>query len=253
MPPRSNSSSSRRHVPLAATLLAIACASPASAQKVTVVPGLTARQVLVQLGDPASSYPVGEAIALTSATEIATAPFGTSSGGFVFKLDPATGLLARTTTTFGPSFTERAMTSGEGKVSVGATFNSTTLRRAERLLALQSPAGHQSRRLPPAASRTGTANLDITAKTLAISATARRHRKPRRRCRRPAGQRQARRDVFGDRRQRRLTRLAETNGSYSGIGDLAAWQSTASSSSKVGDLAGPRRDCPAGEHAPAHG
>src|SRR5215203_1615885 len=115
---RSTRARARHHAPVVVTILTLACASPAAAQKVTIVPDLTARQVLVQLGDPLSSRPVGEAIALTSAVEIATMPFGTSSGGFVFKLDPSTGLLARTTTTFGPSFTERALTMGEGPVSV---------------------------------------------------------------------------------------------------------------------------------------
>src|SRR5687768_2375642 len=103
--------STRRHVCASVALLMLAPASPALAQRVTTVSDLTAAQVLTQLANPATAIPVGEAIAALSAVEIATAPFGTSSGGFVFKLDPATGLLARTTTTFGPSFAERALTS----------------------------------------------------------------------------------------------------------------------------------------------
>src|SRR5574338_282281 len=118
------SMSTMRHVPVALALLALA--SPASAQKVTTVPDLTGQQVLVQLSNAATTRPVGEAIALTTALEIATEPFGTSSGGFIFKLDPSTGLLSRTTTTFGPSFTERALTSGEGQISVGVTFSPTS-------------------------------------------------------------------------------------------------------------------------------
>lgn len=112
-----------RHLPIAVCVLALS--SPAFAQKVTVVPGLTAQQVLSQMSDGAAPG-VGEAIALTAATEIATEPLATSSGGFIFKLDPSTGLLARTTNTFGPSFTERALTSGEGQVSIGAHFSSTS-------------------------------------------------------------------------------------------------------------------------------
>jgi hypothetical protein len=53
-------------------------------------------------------------------------PLGTSGGGFVFKLDPDTGLQARTATTFGPSFAERALTTGAGKISVGANFAAAT-------------------------------------------------------------------------------------------------------------------------------
>ena len=68
----------------------------------------------------------GEAVALATALEVATTPLGTSSAGFVFKLDPDTGLQVRTATTFGPSFAERALTTGEGKVSVGATLSVAT-------------------------------------------------------------------------------------------------------------------------------
>src|SRR6185312_2327866 len=118
--------SMKRHVPAAVALLTLASASPAWAQKVTTVSDLTGKQVFEQLANQATGGVSGDAIALATATEIATAPFGTSSGGFVFKLDPTTGLLARTTTSFGPSFVERALTAGEGKVSMGATFSSTT-------------------------------------------------------------------------------------------------------------------------------
>lgn len=110
-----------RHLAVAASVLALS--SPALAQKVTTVPDLTGRQVLSVMSNGAAPG-VGEAIALTTAIEIATEPLPTSSGGFIFKLDPSTGLLARTTTTFGPSFTERALTSGEGTISIGANFSS---------------------------------------------------------------------------------------------------------------------------------
>lgn len=111
-----------RHLPIAVTLLALA--SPAFAQKVTTVSGLTGQQVLSQMSDGAAPG-VGEAIALATELDVATEPLPTSSGGFIFKLDPSTGLVARTTTTFGPSFTERALTSGNGVVSIGASFSST--------------------------------------------------------------------------------------------------------------------------------
>jgi len=158
----------RRHVPVAVMLLALACASPASGQKVTTVPDLTAQQVLVALANPVTARPAGEAIALTTAIEVATTPLGTSSGGFVFKLDPSTGLLTRTTTTFGPSFTERALTSGEGKVSVGAMFYSTTYDKLSGYSLTALPVGTVAA-TTPAASGTSTANLDISSRTLALS------------------------------------------------------------------------------------
>jgi hypothetical protein len=162
------SMSTMRHVPVAAALLALA--TPAFAQKVTTVPDLTGQQVLVQLSNAATTRPVGEAIALTSALEIATEPFGTSSGGFIFKLDPSTGLQARTTTTFGPSFTERALTSGDGQVSVGATFSSTSFNKISDFSLKSLPLASIASSNPQLA-RTATANLGLTARTVAISTT----------------------------------------------------------------------------------
>src|SRR5262245_36234700 len=116
----------RRQVCVGITWLAFAWAGPARAQQVTTLEDLTLQQTLVGLVSPLASRPAAEAIATSAALEIGTAPLGSSSGGFVFKLDPATGLLVRTVSTFGPSFTDRAITSGEGQVSVGVNFRSTT-------------------------------------------------------------------------------------------------------------------------------
>ena len=158
----------RRHAPVAVVLLALACASPAFGQKVTTVTDLTAQEVLVALANPATARAVGDAIALTTAIEIATAPLATSSGGFVVKLDPTTGLLARTTTTFGPAFFERALTSGEGKVSVGASFSSTSYDKLSGFSLSALPVGSVTA-TTNTASGTATANLDLSSQTLAMS------------------------------------------------------------------------------------
>jgi hypothetical protein len=166
---RPMSDTSRGFISAAVIVLIVVGASPALGQKVTTVEDLTLEQTLVQLTN-LGPRPTGEAIALTTAIEIATSPFGTSSGGFVFKLDPATGLLARTTTTFGPSFTERALTAGEGNLSMGATFSGSTYDKISdfRLsnLPLLSVAASNA-----AAARTGTGNLRLSSRTLAISGT----------------------------------------------------------------------------------
>jgi hypothetical protein len=158
----------RRHVRIAVALLTLAYASPAIAQKVTTVPDLTGKQVLEQLANQGSGGLSGDAIAVATATEIATMPFGTSSGGFVFKLDPATGLLARTTTSFGPSFVERALTAGEGKVSVGATFSSTNYDKLSDFSLTNLPLGSVTAS-SPIVSGTTTGNLKISSQTVAIS------------------------------------------------------------------------------------
>jgi hypothetical protein len=52
-------------------------------------------------------------------TLLATYPTGTPAGGFTYIFDPALGTLTRSSDSFGPSFAERALTTGRGKVSVG--------------------------------------------------------------------------------------------------------------------------------------
>ena len=55
-------------------------------------------------------------------TQLATFPLGTSSGGFTYTLDPATGAIAPASRSFGPSFAERPLTIGEGKFTTGIQY-----------------------------------------------------------------------------------------------------------------------------------
>src|SRR3954467_13470162 len=158
----------RRRVRIGVAVVTLGSASPARAQKVTTVPDLTGKQVLEQLANQGAGGVSGDAIAVATAVEIATAPFGTSSGGFVFKLDPATGLLARSTTSFGPSFVERALTAGGGKGRVGATFSSTNYDKLSDFSLKNLPLGSITAG-PEIVSGTTTGNLTISSQTLAIS------------------------------------------------------------------------------------
>jgi hypothetical protein len=67
----------------------------------------------------AGSEAAGETLARALALEVVTAPSGSSSGGFTFTLNPITGVHSRRSGTFGPVFSERAVTIGKGKISVG--------------------------------------------------------------------------------------------------------------------------------------
>src|SRR6185503_80186 len=93
-----------------------------------------------------------------------------SSGGMVFKLDPATGLLARVSSTFGPSFAERALTSGEGKVNIGATFSATSYDKLSKFGLNNLPLGSFTSS-NPANARVGTGDFHLTSKTLAMAGT----------------------------------------------------------------------------------
>jgi hypothetical protein len=55
-------------------------------------------------------------------TMLSTYPLGSPSGGFTYTIDPALGTLQRTSDSFGPSFAERALTTGRGKVSLGFNY-----------------------------------------------------------------------------------------------------------------------------------
>src|SRR5262245_25514652 len=59
-------------------------------------------------------------------TLLSTYPIGTPGGGFTYVFDPALGSLTRSSNSFGPSFAERALTTGRGKVSVGFGYQRAT-------------------------------------------------------------------------------------------------------------------------------
>jgi len=106
--------------PFAATfVLVVVWSSSASAQAVA---NPTLHDTLADLTRGLDAGPTIAALELSTAVEVANAPVGSSAGGFVFKLDPATGLKVRTAPTFGPSFAERALTLGEGKMSFAANL-----------------------------------------------------------------------------------------------------------------------------------
>ncbi len=56
------------------------------------------------------------------ATELTTLPIISPQSGFTFKYDSATGAIVRTTSSFGPIYTERAETIGRGKFTIGVSY-----------------------------------------------------------------------------------------------------------------------------------
>jgi hypothetical protein len=55
-------------------------------------------------------------------TELSSFPIGSSSGGFSYSYDSSLGTFTRSTTTFGPSFAERAVTVGRRRFTLGANY-----------------------------------------------------------------------------------------------------------------------------------
>ena len=58
--------------------------------------------------------------------DVATLPVSSSSGGFTYRLDPALGVVVRSSESFGPFFTERSLTAGRSRASLGVGYYSTT-------------------------------------------------------------------------------------------------------------------------------
>lgn len=65
--------------------------------------------------------------------QLSTFPIGSSSGGFTYTSDSATGFPVRSSGNFGPSFAERALVIGKGKFSAGLNFQHVSFQRFENL------------------------------------------------------------------------------------------------------------------------
>ena len=88
-------------------------------QQTTVIGPLSATslsevlsEVTVHSGNPG----IGDVISVLTGLEVATAPLGSPSGGFVYSYDEGVGAPLRRSGTFGPQFVERALTTGRGDV-----------------------------------------------------------------------------------------------------------------------------------------
>jgi hypothetical protein len=71
--------------------------------------------------DRAAADATRDTIARALQVNLSTIPIASSSSGFVYRLDPELGTVSRVSDSFGTFFVERAMTSGEGRASFGAS------------------------------------------------------------------------------------------------------------------------------------
>jgi hypothetical protein len=142
----------------------------------TVETGLSPRQILIRLGSAAGQAGgggplsnVGEVLADLVGLEISTAPLGSSAGGFTFTFDPVSRTFTRAAPSFGPSFSERAVTAGTGQASFGINYIRVKYDSLEGLplgdgslqtIALRDASG--------SALYTGRADLSITSETLVL-------------------------------------------------------------------------------------
>jgi hypothetical protein len=73
------------------------------------------------LDGEATGRNTGGAIESALVVELGSFPIGSSSGGFTYFFEPASGAYVRTSQSFGPAFAERPLTGGRGKLSFGMT------------------------------------------------------------------------------------------------------------------------------------
>jgi hypothetical protein len=75
--------------------------------------------------DEQAAAATGDAIADFLVAEFGTLPISASAGGFVYRLDPSLGVNSRTSDSFGPFFTERALTTGARRLSFAFSYQQT--------------------------------------------------------------------------------------------------------------------------------
>ena len=102
---------------------------PVLGQQTTVIGPMSANslsEVLTEVTVHSGNPGIGDVISVLTGLEVATAPLGSPSGGFVYSYDEGIGAPLRRSGTFGPQFVERALTTGRGTFSFGLNvFNST--------------------------------------------------------------------------------------------------------------------------------
>src|SRR6185436_5310570 len=73
--------------------------------------------------DPANPViPIVESFNVQMATQFATFPLGSSTGGLTYVFDESVGTFRRGSASFGPMFAERALTIGRRRLSVGFNY-----------------------------------------------------------------------------------------------------------------------------------
>src|SRR5262245_18582753 len=115
--------------PLSLVALTLLVAAPAAAQTPTDVISFLVTNQSVQTGDfnkdQAAAAATRDTIVRSVLVNLASVPIESSSSGFVYRLDPELGTESRVSDSFGTFFVERAMTSGRGRVSFGASGTTT--------------------------------------------------------------------------------------------------------------------------------
>src|SRR3954468_15661876 len=106
--------------------LVVSAAAPAPAQSVNDVLTFLVTNQSVSTGSVERDRAAAEATSITISraleANLATLPVTSSSAAFVDRLNPELGTVERATQSFGPFFTERALSAGRHQASFGLTL-----------------------------------------------------------------------------------------------------------------------------------
>lgn len=132
MPPRV-----RSVIALVGTLLAATAADVRAQQPVRDVLSflLTNRSVPTDdfERDAEAAESTRDTISALLQVELSTLPISSSSAGFTYRLNPLLGTVERASDSFGPFFTERTLTAGEGQASIGVAVEVARFTRLDGL------------------------------------------------------------------------------------------------------------------------
>jgi hypothetical protein len=112
----------RFHPITGAIIIAILAVDGRPARAQTTTPFNSLRDAIRETSRELGSAQTASSIVALTSVEVATAPLGTSTGGFTFTFDPLLRVYKRSASSFGPSFAERSLTAGRNKVSLGANW-----------------------------------------------------------------------------------------------------------------------------------
>ena len=82
--------------------------------------------------DREAAQATSDTISAALRANLATLPVTSSSGAFVYRLNPELGTVERATQSFGPFFIERALTAGRRQASFGMTLSAPAFHVARR-------------------------------------------------------------------------------------------------------------------------
>lgn len=122
-------------VVLLAGLAAIGLPCSASAQTLNDVLSflLTNRSIPTDdfVRDEEAAAATQQAIGSFLLTELGNLPISASAGGFTYRLDPTIGASVRSSDSFGPLFTERALTTGNRQISFGISYQQASFQEID--------------------------------------------------------------------------------------------------------------------------